>query len=159
MKAISGMLAGLLLVWLGACAPVPAERPAAAAVPVAQRWSGDYPVAALDRLPPGQRDGRAGYFANAAEFATAWSAFRPGEGVPDVDFARDIVVFVRNVTFYNQTRIFKTELRDGVLHVLATETLSARPIEDRVAMALAVVPRAGVHFIEAGAARVPVASP
>jgi hypothetical protein len=85
-----------------------------------------------------------------------WQALRSGEPVPQVDFARDLVVFARNVEFYNRTSIFKVVLKDGVAEVLAMETMSALPVEDRVAMALAVVPRVGVEFIQAGPARVPV---
>jgi hypothetical protein len=67
-----------------------------------------------------------------------------------------MVVFYRNVAFYNRTNIFKANLEDGVLDVLAMETMSALPIEDKVAMALVVVPRAGVKFIQAGTTRIPV---
>ena len=46
--------------------------------------------------------------------------------------------------------IFKITLKGGVVEVLTTETRSALPIEDKVAMALAVISRAGVESIQAG---------
>lgn len=66
------------------------------------------------------------------------------------------MVFSRNVDFYNSTRIFRVTLRDGVAEVLAMETMSARPLEDKAAMSLAVVPRAGVGSLKAGDRRIPI---
>jgi len=126
-------------------------------LPLLQSWSGDYPVSQLDRLPESQRRSGVGYLGDAARFADLWQAFKPGEKAPEIDFAKCLVVFSRNLDFYNRTSIFKVILKDGVLEVMAMETRSALPIEDKVAMALAVVPRAGVKFIQAGADRIPVA--
>jgi hypothetical protein len=42
------------------------------------------------------------------------------------------------------------------LEILAMETMSAMPIEDKAAMAMAVIPRAGVRFIRAGEEQIPV---
>jgi len=70
--------------------------------------------------------------------------FKPGEKVLEVDFSKHVVVFSRNVTFYNRTAILKVTLKDGVAEILVMETRSALPIEARVAMAMAVIPRAGV---------------
>ena len=39
---------------------------------------------------------------------------------------------------------------------MAMETMSAMPIEDKVAMALAVIPCAGVRFITSGNERIAV---
>jgi hypothetical protein len=125
-------------------------------LPLLQKWSGDYPVADLDRLAPGQRQLPGGYIGNATEFADLWQAFKPEEPLPEVDFDRNLVVFVRNTTFYNRVNIFKVTLRDGIAEVLAMETLSALPIEDKVAMALAVIPRAGIRFIAVGGERISV---
>ena len=79
--------------------------------------------------------------------------------MPPVDFDRQFVLFVRNVQFYNRTTIGKVTLKDGAVEVLAMETLSALPIEDKVDMALAVIPRAGVRFIQTGAEKIPVGPP
>ena len=45
---------------------------------------------------------------------------------------------------------------DGVADILAMETMSARPIADNVAMAMAMIPRTGIQFIQAGNQRIPV---
>jgi hypothetical protein len=125
-------------------------------VSILQAWSGDYPVAQLERLPGGQTQSSVGFVGDEATFAAVWEAFKPGENVPEVDFSQNIVVFTRNVDFYNRTNIFKVTLKNGVAEVLAMETMSALPIEDRAAMALAVIPRAGVEFIRVGTGQVAV---
>lgn len=125
-------------------------------VVIDQTWSGDYPVAELARLPGSRQQSSVGYLGTAEEFEAVWSIFKPAEPVPAVDFGKHIVVFHRNVEFYNQIRFFKASLEDGVLEVLAMETMSALPIEDKVAMALAIVPRQGVQFIQSGTTRIPV---
>ena len=76
--------------------------------------------------------------------------------MPEVDFRTNLVVFTRNVDFYNRTSIGMVKLADGVLEIVAMETMSALPIEDKAAMAMAVIPRAGVKFIQAGTSRIPV---
>jgi hypothetical protein len=123
---------------------------------ILQSWSGDYPVSQLDRLPDGQRTSGLGYLGDAAKFAALWQAFKPGEKVPEIDFGKYLVLFFRNVQFYNRASIFKVTLKDGIAEIMAMETRSALPIEDKVAMALAVVPRAGVRFIQGGSKRIPV---
>ncbi len=123
---------------------------------VLRTWGGDYPVAQLDQLPEGQRRSRIGYLGDEKRFVAVWKALKPGEEVPDVDFGRNLVVFSRNVEFYNRTSIVKVSLKGGVAEILAMETMSARPVEEKVAMALAEIPRAGVRFLQAGGERVPV---
>ena len=123
---------------------------------ILQTWSGDYPVAQLGRLPVGKIQSSVGFVGDKATFTAVWEVFKPGENVPEVDFSKNIVVFTRNVDFYNRTSISRVTLKDGVAEVLAMETMSARPIEDRAAMALAVIPRAGVKFIRVGAGQVAV---
>jgi apolipoprotein D and lipocalin family protein len=125
-------------------------------LPILQSWSGDYPVSLLDRLPESQRTTPAGYLGTSAVFGAVWQAFKPGEEMPEVDFSNCLVVFSRNVSFYNRTSIAKVLLKDGVADFLAVETRSAMPIEDRVGMAMAVIPREGVRFIQAGSERIPV---
>ena len=127
-------------------------------IPILQKWSGDYPIVHLNRLPQGQQKSRIGYIVDAAIFATVWQAFKPGEKTPEVDFSRNFIVFSRNVDFYNRLSIFKIILKDGVIEILAMETKSALPIEDKVAMAMAAIPRAEVEYIQAGNQRIPVSA-
>jgi hypothetical protein len=119
-------------------------------VDTVQSWSGDYPVADLARLPQGQRNSRIGYLDDAPTFAAIWRVLKPRLPVPDVDFSESLVVFFRNVDFYNQIRIAKVEIRNGVAEVVAIETRSATAIKDNVAMALVSVPRGGVASLKAG---------
>ena len=60
--------------------------------------------------------------------------------------------------FYNRLSIFKITLKGGVIEIFAMETRSALPIKDKVAMAMAVIPRAGVAYIQAGKQRIPVSA-
>ena len=132
---------------LAACAPVPLQNSDSQELSSSATWSGDYPVAALDQLPPGQQQNRAGYIGDVDTFAKVWQNFMPEAALPAVDFANNLVVFHRNVVYYNRTNIFKVTLTEGVAEVLAMETMSAMPVEDRAAMAMAVIPRAGVKAI------------
>ena len=59
-------------------------------------------------------------------------------------------------TFYGRTAILKVILQNGVAEILARETMTALPIEDKAAMALAVIPRTGVKCIRTGNERIPV---
>lgn len=158
MNTLRTLLAPLLLAVMAGCSTVPAANAPTAELAIAQSWSGDYPVAELKRLPEGQQQSASGYLGSAAAFAPVWSAFKPGEAVPAVDFGKQLVVFHRNVNYYNRTRIFKVTLKDGGAEVLAAETMSAIPITDRVSMALAVIPRAGVKTIRSGKTLIPVRS-
>jgi hypothetical protein len=141
---------------LALCATAAAQPAEPKDLPLLQKWSGDYPVVQLNRLPEGQQKSRVGFIGDEATFGSVWQALKPGEKVPAVDFGKEIVVFSRNVVFYNRTSIAKVTLYDGVAEVIAIETVSSLPIEDKVAMALAVIPRAGVKFIQTGDERVPV---
>jgi hypothetical protein len=85
-----------------------------------------------------------------------WQAFKPGEAVPEIDFETTLVVFARNTQFYNRISIGKVNVTNGVAEVLAMETMSAMPIEDELAMSLAVVERRGITAIQAGDQNVPV---
>ena len=121
---------------------------------IAAVWSGDYPVASLHLLPEGQQDGPVGYISTAETFVLLWQSFKPEQPVPEVDFTTSIVIFVRNTKYYNNIRIGAVTLENGIAEVIAMETMSARPIEDRAAMSLAVVPRMGIYLIRAGEYRV-----
>jgi hypothetical protein len=136
--------------WAAAGAGDPAE------LPILQKWSGDFPVAQLDRLPQGKSKAGVGYIDDKIFFEGIWEIYKPGEPLPEVDFGTQIVVFYRNVTFYNRTNIVTITLRDGIADIIAIETRSALPIEDKVAMAMVVIQRAGVKFIQAGNERIPV---
>ncbi len=146
----------MLVLWLAcvcvmpACAATTTQSGAPKNISILQMWSGDFPVAHLNRLPRGQQKSRVGYIDTAAIFAAVWQAFKPNEKVPEVDFSENFIVFSRNVDFYNRTSIARIILRDGVIEILAMSTRSALPIVDNVAMGLAVIQRAGVTSIQAG---------
>ena len=137
-----------------------AGKPAAGAeskdLPILQKWSGDYPVAQIERLPADQQKERVGYIGDPTTWASVWEAFKPGEKGPELDFAKNLVVFSRNVEYYNRTSIAKVTMREGFVEVIAIETLTSTPLEDKVAMAMAVIPREGVKFILSGDKRIPV---
>ncbi len=145
--------------YLSGCAstnPIDTGNAVQVDIPLLDKWSGEYPVAELGRLPAGQQDSAAGYLGDAATFINVWQAFMPEETSPTVDFSKNIVVFTRNVQFYNRTAIFKVELKEGTAEILAMETMSAIPIEEKVAMAMAVIPREGIGAIRSGTGKIMV---
>ncbi len=115
-----------------------------------ENWSGDYPVSELGRLPEKQQDLTAGYIGDTETFIPVWRAFMPKEILPLVDFSKNIVVYTRNTRFYNRKSIISVRQQNGIAEIIAMETRTAMPIEEKVAMAMAVIPRQGVKAIKAG---------
>ena len=156
---VSFLITGML----GACEETPkGKEPNSSAdnhqsTEVRDAWQGDYLVNDLDKLPAGQRQARVGYMADVKTFASVWQAFKPGEALPEIDFDRQLVLFTRNTTFYNRTRIAMVKLQDGLVDVLTTETMSAAPIEDKVAMASVVIHRKGVKALRGPDGPLPIA--
>ncbi|MDX1776905.1 MAG: hypothetical protein R3297_10010 [Desulfobulbales bacterium] len=155
----SGLLFLLLVIVLfhvNGCTAKETIRADSIDLPLFDTISGEYPVSELGRLPPGQQDTTVGYIGDTETFIPVWRAFMPNEILPEVDFSNKIIVFSRNTQFYNRTIIFKVTLSDGVAEIFAMETMSAIPIDDKVAMAMAVIPREGVTAIKGGAVAIKV---
>jgi len=125
-------------------------------ITILENWSGFYPVSQLDRLPEKQQDWAAGYIGDSETFIPVWRAFMPTEILPAVDFRKNIVVFTRNTRFYNRKSIITVTLQNGIAEIIAMETRTAMPIEEKVAMAMAVIPREGVMAIQAGDKKIQV---
>jgi hypothetical protein len=123
---------------------------------ILNKWDGDYPVSALKKLPRGQQKTVAGYIGDGATFADVWKSFKPGEKAPTVDFRKNLVVFTRNVKFYNRKAITKVTLLDGIMEVQGIETVTSVPVTNKAAMAMAEVPRQGVKTLRAGDKFIPV---
>ena len=123
---------------------------------ILQSWHGDYPVAQLNLLPEKQRQQAVGFISDAKTFESVWKAFKPGETVPEIDFKTNFALFARNTQFYNRISIGKVNLKNGVAEVLAVETRSAMPIEDKMAMSSVVVAREGITAIQSGDKTIPV---
>lgn len=117
-------------------------------VEIKQSWNGDYPVDQLAALPEKADQKGTGYIGDPQTFGAVWLAFKPGEPVPDIDFTENLVIYVHNIQYYNHISIGKMILKNGVVEVIAMETLSARPIEDVVAMSMAMSSREGVTGIQ-----------
>jgi hypothetical protein len=117
---------------------------------ILQSWQGDYPTAQLNLLPENQSEYAVGFIGNTETFKAVWNAFKPEEALPSIDFYTHFVIFAKNTQFYNRIRIGKVNVSNGVAEVLAMETLSARPIEDKVAMSLVVLNRQGITGIRSG---------
>lgn len=124
---------------------------------VSESWQGDYPTAQINLLPDNQREHAIGFIDDTETFTAVWNAFKPGEAVPEVDFKVNLVLFARNTQFYNRIRIGKVNVTNGVADVLAMETMSAMPIEDKVAMSMVVVARHGITGVQAGDEIIPIA--
>jgi len=117
---------------------------------ILQSWQGDYPTARLNLLPDNQRENAVGFISNTETFKAVWNAFKPEQAVPDIDFKTNLVLFARNTQFYNRIRIGKVNVTNGVADILAMETMSAMPIEDKVAMSMVVIAGQGITGIQNG---------
>lgn len=165
MKALFQFLLLLVVVALVACVSTTpdgkiikeSEKEVVDDIKILQNWSGDFPVTKLNVLPEGQERLPAGYIGDAATFKNIWAIFSPTTPAPEVDFDDNMVVFGRNTQYYNRTTIFKVTLtNEGVAEILAMATMSATPIEDKVAMSMAVIPRKGIKYIFTAGNRLPV---
>jgi hypothetical protein len=121
------------------------------------KWVGLYPTNKLDQLPKDQRETPIGYIGDAKTFKAVWTAWKKDDKLPEVDFKKNVVIFTRNTQFLNRINIAKITLEDGKLDLLAIETRTATKIEDKVHMAMAVVPRKGIKSIKVGDKEIKVA--
>jgi hypothetical protein len=110
----------------------------------------------LSQLPENQHEYGIGYIDNARTFNRVWKALKPGEELPEIDFKANLAIFVRNTQFYNRISIGQVKVKNGVAEILAMETMSAMPIEDKVAMSLVVVARKGIIAVQSGDEIIPV---
>ncbi len=124
------------------------EAEHAGEVKIILSWHGDYPIAQLQLLPEMQREQGVGFIDDSETFTKVWKAFKPDEDVPEIDFKSNLVLFVRNKQFYNSIRIGKVNLNNGVAELLAMETMSAIPIENKVSMSMVIIPRKGITAIK-----------
>ena len=146
----------LLLSLATACATEPGDGVAdSGVVPVLGVLSGDLPVSALAVLPEGQRDQPIGYLSNQRQL-DAVLQYLPDDdkSLPFVDFSTQLVLFVRNTVFYNRLSIGQVLRKGETLTILAMETMSARPITDKVAISLAVIKSDGARFIAGAGGRI-----
>jgi hypothetical protein len=116
---------------------------------ILQSWQGDYPVDRLNLLQEDNKEQGVGFLDNYEPFMNIWKAFKPGEDIPKIDFAINLVLYARNTQFFNRIRIGKVNVINGIAELIAMETLSAMPIEDKVAISFVVVPRQGIVAIKA----------
>lgn len=120
------------------------------ALPILNRWNGDYPISQLDRFKEGHAQLHGGYMGDEVAFASFWKDFKPGTAFPRVNFNENLVVFVRGDASYSQMLIVKVTLKQNIAEIVAAGNRSRSTPEDSIAMALAVIPRAGVKFVRVG---------
>jgi hypothetical protein len=147
----------LSLLLLPACA---GPQTAPASVPAFSSFHADLAMANQARLPQAYRETKLGFVMNEAEFESFWSALTlPPEtpaARPAVDFSRQFVLFIRNTEYYNRIRIGTVRVIDREAEPLAMETLSARPVTDKAAIAFVVLERESVTAIRFGKERIAV---
>ncbi|MDH3330448.1 MAG: hypothetical protein OEM01_14555 [Desulfobulbaceae bacterium] len=124
---------------------------------ILQSWHGDFPVSQLNLLPENQRESSVGYISDAKIFADVWQTFNTGEIVPEIDFKTNLILFARNTQFYNRISIGRVNVKDGAAELLAMETLSAMPIEDKVAISMVLVERRNIKAVRTAEDLVPIA--
>lgn len=133
-----------------------ALQAAPVALKIKQVWAGNLPLAALEDLPAAQRSAPIGYIDSADTFALIWQSLQDQPAVPEVDFDKELVVFVRNRDYFNAIRIGAVRLDGGVAEILAMETLTSRPITDMVGFSMAVVEKEGIEAVAAGEMRIEI---
>lgn len=132
------------------CAATMSPKQTTSNILLLNKWSGDFPVSQLPRLPAGQQQSAVGYIDDMATFIFLWRAYMPDKILPAVDFTKDFVVFTRNVTFYNHQSILTIRLKETTAEIIVLETKTTRPVNDKVSMAMAVIPRTGITAIKSG---------
>lgn len=75
---------------------------------------------------------------------------KEGKKVPAVDFDKNLVVFIGGDGSSQQMFITKISIKEGIAEVAADERSSGPTHEGGLALALAVVPRAGTKLIRIG---------
>ena len=135
-----------MAVW--ACQPTVNNVTAKINKEILQQWQGDLPVSSLVLLPSESHQAGVGYINNTALLKTIWPHLQLEIDTPNIDFRQNIIVYHYNTQFYNRNRIFKVEVLSGIAEVLAMETLSATPIEDKVAFSMAVITREGINSLK-----------
>ena len=145
------IILGFIIACMSGCAATGTQNRPRRQIKPLYKWSGDYPVTQLSRFPAGQRDRTFGYISDIETFLPIWRIFMPTEILPSVDFTKNFIVFIRDIKFYNQKSILTIKLEETTAEILAMETMSTMPLEDKVAMAMAVIPRSGITYIKYGA--------
>jgi hypothetical protein len=125
-------------------------------LPILNRWGGDYPIAQIDRIKECHAQGNGGYIGDEATFARFWETFKNGTAVPKVDFGKNLVVFFIGGKSDKQMFIAKVTLKDNIAEMVADGNTSGPPPEGSLAMALAVIPKAGVKFVRVGKEQIAV---
>lgn len=115
---------------------------------ILQQWQGDLPVSKLILIPAESHSAGIGYINDVTILKNIWPYIQPDSKLPNIDFEQHLIVYSYNTKYYNRNRIFKVEVSSGVAEVLAMETLSAMPIKDKVAFAMAVVSRKGITSLK-----------
>jgi len=150
------IILGLALFGMCGCPVTKTQNRPHGQIKLFYKWNGDYPVTQLFKLPTGQQDLSFGYIGDIETFLPIWRIFMPTEILPSVDFSKNLIVFIRDTKYYNQKSILTIKHEDTTAEILAMETMSTIPLEDKIAMAMAVIPRSGITYIKKGAAIIKV---
>lgn len=119
-------------------------------VKIEKKWAGSLPVKSLKLFPEKQRKSRLAYVSSEKQWEALWKAAGFEEKLPKVDFEKSLVVVAKNVRSLNRISVNSASLDNGILRVLALETRTARPIQDKVYCSILVVPRKGIEKLSDG---------
>jgi hypothetical protein len=144
--------------------PQSVTSPAATAMPDTriepnQTWSGDLATAQMGTVALGRSAEGFALVTSLTDWQALWALYQPKAAVPSVDFTTHFVVCLRNTEFYNRMRLGMGLVQKGVLEPLAMETMSARPIEDQVAVTFASFPRQGITSVKFRQTTLPLTAP
>jgi hypothetical protein len=134
----------------GLAADAPQDKDKGEPVPIVRTWEGPFLVKELNVFPKEVQNTPVGYIADAKTLAAVWQLFRPDDKAPEVNFREQVIVFARNVKYVNKLQINMVLNKDGVVTLLAKETLTATPVESKIYISFALIPRAGLRALRHG---------
>jgi len=108
----------------------------------------------LVRLPERFRETPYGIIDRDSELEAIWPGFHSYDGgsvsMPSVDFADQLIVFVRNTQFYNRIHLGTVNIIEGKGEIVTMETRSALPLIDKASFAMMVLNRKDVSQLRFG---------
>ena len=122
--------------------------------PAFTTFHGDFLLLQLVRLPERFRETPYGIIDRDSELEAIWPGFHSYDGgsvsMPSVDFADQLIVFVRNTQFYNRIHLGTVNIIEGKGEIVTMETRSALPLIDKASFAMMVLNRKDVSQLRFG---------
>lgn len=109
-------------------------------------WTGDMPVAEMEKLPGRFFYKGIGVITDEKDFIRLWDAFTAEKPQirPSVDFSQAIVILAYDDHYYNTCRIIGVDVKGGIANPVILKTRTSLSIQKTYFLAMAVIPRDGI---------------